>query len=426
MFDIEGFGDPTGLSAADLTDRFRELEHHRRLVDAALIAVVGEAQRTGAFASDGHASVSPWCRASGNWSPGEARRAKQVAALAGADETFRTAVRLGHVGIAHAGRLAEAFANPRCGHELLEDLDAFVALADRMPYTDLRDRVTDWVSLHDVDGTHRGREYTHDHRSASINLWDGAVTGAFTGGAADGARMHEIYERFRDAEFAIDWEATVAEHGDAACTARMPRTDAQRRFDALVAIFDTAAAASDTRARASVPSVQLVVDVHTLDVLLNGTATLPTTRDVWSPACATAAGTPIAGAEVLSALWWGRLRTVIVDEHRNVVAMGSHRRLFTGRLADAVRLHATHCVWPGCDIPSRGCQADHLHEHALGGATEPGNGAPLCARHNRFKSRHRFTVHRDHDGTWHTRRPDGTTVGGTDPPGSDAPDSLAS
>jgi hypothetical protein len=73
-----------------------------------------------------------------------------------------------------------------------------------------------------------------------------------------------------------------------------------------------------------------------------------------------------------------------------------------------VLLRHETCVWPGCDQPASRCQADHLLEHQHGGGTDPPNGAPLCGRHNRFKSTAGYRIH--HNGTWHTHRPDDTEV----------------
>jgi hypothetical protein len=159
------------------------------------------------------------------------------------------------------------------------------------------------------------------------------------------------------------------------------------------------------------PLVNLVVDVHTLDALLHGgDPTLATRPDVWRRRCGTVDGQPLAPAEVLEAMWWGRIRTVVVDDHDVIVAMGRTRRLFTGRLRQAVLMRSERCVWPGCDRPAQRCHADHLTEYQHGGTTDPANGGPGCHRHNNFKTTHRYTVHRDPDGTWHTHRPDGTEV----------------
>jgi hypothetical protein len=67
----------------------------------------------------------------------------------------------------------------------------------------------------------------------------------------------------------------------------MPRSDAQRRFDALRTMFERAATQpADTRTPE--PLVDLVVDIHTLDCLVNaGSTALPTEPDVWRQRCGT-------------------------------------------------------------------------------------------------------------------------------------------
>lgn len=44
-----------------------------------------------------------------------------------------------------------------------------------------------------------------------------------------------------------------------------------------------------------------------------------------------------------------------------------------------------------------------------GGSTNPRNGGPACARHNRLNEQGDATW-RDDAGTWHVQRPDGTTI----------------
>lgn len=72
-------------------------------------------------------------------------------------------------------------------------------------------------------------------------------------------------------------------------------------------------------------------------------------------------------------------------------------------------LASTTCVWAGCCVPSSQCESDHLTEHTRGGRTNPGNGAPLCGKHNRCKQRG-FQIQRQPDGAWLTIRPDGTII----------------
>nr|MCU0259816.1 hypothetical protein [Ilumatobacteraceae bacterium] len=84
MYATERWSDPSGMSPVELAGRFAELERMRREVEAALVAVVGEVQRSGAHRADGHASVSGWVKALGRWSAAEACQHRQVADLAAA------------------------------------------------------------------------------------------------------------------------------------------------------------------------------------------------------------------------------------------------------------------------------------------------------------------------------------------------------
>jgi hypothetical protein len=54
--------------------------------------------------------------------------------------------------------------------------------------------------------------------------------------------IEEIFARFCEAEFHADWDAGVAQWGDRMVSNMLERTDAQRRFDALLAVFTSAAA----------------------------------------------------------------------------------------------------------------------------------------------------------------------------------------
>ena len=102
-------------------------------------------------------------------------------------------------------------------------------------------------------------------------------------------------------------------------------------------------------------------------------------------------------------------RRVVVDSASVTIDAG-RKRLFEGVLKDVVNIQSgSTCVWPGCHIPTSRCETDHLREHSTGGRTNPGNGAPLCGRHNRWKQKG-YRVRRWPDGTWTTTRPNGTTI----------------
>ena len=94
---------------------------------------------------------------------------------------------------------------------------------------------------------------------------------------------------------------------------------------------------------------------------------------------------PVARAWVREAgaasVWLRRLYTG--PGGRDLVAMDSRRRLFTGLLRRMLVLRDDVCTTPWCDAPI--VHADHTHPVHAGGGTDFGNGSGLCARCNGVK-----------------------------------------
>ena len=280
--------------------------------------------------------------------------------------------------------------------------------ATKLSHHEFRITVRRWEMLADLDGAHRSAEEAHEGRRAGIAEVGEEIHLHGRGGLAQGAVMVEIFQRFCDAEFSADWNATLARFGDAACYSLMPRSDAQRRFDAMYAIFERAAATSPD-ATAAVPLVNLMLDVATLKAYLDGSADMAVPADPRQRRCETVSGIPVPPSDVIAAMIWGQVRRVIVDSAGVVINMGRRRRLFTGNARQAVLLQSSRCVVAGCAAPIHRCQADHMTEWSRLGHTDGVNGAPVCGRHNRLKNSG-YRVHRDDEGFWHTYRPDGTEI----------------
>src|SRR6185295_11862263 len=83
------------------------------------------------------------------------------------------------------------------------------------------------------------------------------------GGVPAGVVIEEIFERFCRVEFDTDWDAGKAIWGERMNPSLLDRSAAQRRFDALLAIF-TAAAGSGVVGRVD-PLVNIIVDQTTLE-----------------------------------------------------------------------------------------------------------------------------------------------------------------
>jgi hypothetical protein len=406
LFDLDALD---ALDSAELREVFQQLEQHRRRVEGAIARVIDSAHQHGAFAEDGHRTVGGWCRALGRWSDSDVRQRLRVARLARADQRFCEAMTAGRIGVAQCQTLARAFANPRCGDQLLEVMEIMLVHAQHLTHHDFALVVQRWERLADADGTHRDDDAAHAHRRASLLPVGHQMHLDARLGSGQGSAMAEIFERFCQAEFLTDWEAARERFGEAATVSNLERTDAQRRADALYRIFLRAASAP-ADAREPEPLVNLVVDIHTYDLLINGRHTLGVPADPRLRRCETITGIPVPAADALSALWWGRIRRVVVDTASVPIDLGRSSRLFTGAARDAVMLQSTRCVVAGCAVSVARTQCDHLHEWQHHGVTASFNGAPACGGHNRLKSQRGFTVTRDQHGYWHTYRPDGTEI----------------
>ena len=410
--DLPELADLEGLGPRDLERLLRELDGARRRVEAMIAETVGVAERTVAYAEDGHASVSGWAKATCNWSGGETKAAVQFARLLHAVPHARATAHAASLGVAQSRLLARVFANPRCADQLPESAELLIGLAASLWYDEFAVVVRRWEALADADGAHAAHQRAHAGRDAHVNVIGERGYVDAHGGAAAGAVIEEIFDRFCDTEFHSDWDAGVAHWGDQMNPALLERTAAQRRFDALLAIF-TAAAASGVAGKFDALANILVDDTtfeHHLAKLAGGQVEPLDPATVCQRRCETSTGHQLDPADVLAAALTGHVRRVVLDAAGVVIDLGRRSRLFTGGARDAVLLGEQWCIWPGCGLRSGRCQTDHSEPWSLDGPTRPDNGAPICERHNRWKQRG-YRTWRDPDGHWHTYRPDGTEIG---------------
>jgi len=231
-------------------------------------------------------------------------------------------------------------------------------------------------------------------------------------GSVDGAQIRDIFEHFFEAERLGDMETARAEHGEL-WHDHLPRTAAQQRADALSKIFRLAAGAPPGTRQAAV-TTNIVIDQATFErVLASLVGAEPEPIDPLDGRfrCSTLDGRPADPREAVARSLIGHVRRIVYDSTGTVIDKGRRARLFSGSAREAVQFQHVRCVWPGCWIRVDACEIDHLEPSGLGGRTDPGNGSPMCGRHNRLKHTRGYHVWRDpHDSLWHVRRPDGTEV----------------
>jgi len=408
------------LPLAGQVARLRELEGAMRRLEAELACTVAAVAAAGAFEDDGHSSMRSLLRAELRWSEGEITHRICTGALAESLPDVFAALAAGEIGVAQARDLARAHANPRCGDQLRDHVQLLLGYARRMEFADFHRCVRRWELLADADGAHRDAEAAHETRNATLQERDGVGYLSGHGGALDTAEMREIWDQFAQAEFLADLDVATAQLAARGGTgsAPLPRTDGQRRWDALVNIFRTAAG-QPADATLPEPTLNIVMDLTTFEDALAQLQLLPNLAAYpFEPAevpfahrrSETTGGVLVDPLHAVRAAMFGHVRRVLLDGAGNVIDLGRRRRLFTGAAREAVMLHSTRCIWPGCPTPAGRCDADHTHPWQHGGVTAPTNGAPMCPRHDRMKNRG-YRVVRDADGVWHTYRPDGTEIG---------------
>ncbi len=401
--------DVCGLDAGALSDLAQGAEHVRRMLEAVSARIAGHIDDANPFREQGYFNSKTFLKQRLQLSGAEAFRRVQVARLHDTLPDWAEAEADGRVGVAQSELMARVVANPRVDRDALRR-DAGMLLDDAMtlPYTEFERNVRTWEALADPDGDRDRNERQKGERDVAMRPrpeggW--ALTGMLP--ELDGAEFVEIWGRFVDAEWQADWAVARARLGDAASPSDLPRTEAQRRADALVAMARAAVTNTTAPGATPRPTVDVLVDQDSLETWLAGGS--PSPNRYRNVVCRTRSGRRLHPDDAVNAALVGHVRRVVYDASGTVIDLGRRSRLFRGSAREAVMLLLTTCVWVGCDRPVHWCDADHSTGWKAHGATVPRQGQPLCHGHNLLKERG-FRVHRDNHGHWHIIDPDGNPV----------------
>ncbi len=414
------------LAARDLWDHeTRDLltgsEVGARRIDAARVAVLGQVQQSGLHQVDGHASARVMVRHTCRLSGSEALRRERVEVALRELTLVADAYRAGTIGTEQVDLVAKVYRNKRVREALVGFQPEVLVMATECEYPVFESVLRQWERATDQDGPEPKDDTAHQNRHFSLSQDPETLAWKVKGslGPLPGAKVNNLLRRLADQERERDLAAARAEHSDSACAADLARTEPQRWADALARMADLAASA-DPEAKGPGSEHVIVWDSDTyLSTVHRVTCTDPSCDAVahgpnkwYDPStyrCETIDGDPLEPVEAVLDSFHHHVRVVLVTGAQPT-AVGSKRRLFTGRNRLAVKLQSRTCLWPGCWVPTSVCEADHAHPHAVGGKTAPENGIPLCGRHNRWKQKG-YTTGRDPDtGRWRTYRPDGTEI----------------
>ena len=423
------------LSDAELDEAVRASELALREQQARHAALIAVAESRGLHRVDGHHTMSGYLRATVNASPGEVAKLRTLADVCGRVPELGEALAAGRVGRSQIEQIARIHTNPRTRDHLPAVADIYLERAELTSHADLRREIDQFLQFADEDGAFADVASQVEHRTATVSNAGGSLSLRADGGEPIGAaRIAAIFEHFAEHELTVDLAARTAEYGDDANGQPLRRTASQRRFDALMRIFETAAAPRLDGTTAVETVVDIVIDQRSLDDAFTRHGLLTDTIDTldddqlddtitglvataqhdplsWvDRRCETADGGPIHPMLALRAALTGHIRRVVVDSAGTVIDLGRKQRLFTGAAREAAKLLVHRCDHPGCVASARHADVDHLDEWHAGGRTDQMNAGIECRSHNRFKHRERWRVERDPEGRRFSIRPDGTVV----------------
>jgi hypothetical protein len=270
---------------------------------------------------------------------------------------------------------------------------ALLSDAKRLSCADLARVVTYWA---DVADDHLGRDRSKgqfDARRLSLSkTLDGSVAVEGRLDTVAGAIVWGELDRICQELFEEDWALARAEFGDAATADQLPRSATQRRADAL-RIMATRSAAVPEGSRVSRPLVVVHCDEESARRF-----------------CVLEDGMPVAPGALVA--WWtqAEFERVVHGPPGRIIDVGVRTRFFRGGLRRAIEVRDMRCTFPGCTVPARDCEVDHIVEYGLGGLTTQANGRLRCPTHNRQRP-----GRRPPDAGPPDAGPDGPE---TDPPGS--------
>ncbi len=434
---IELLGYYLTWSPAALDTEVRRLEVQARELDARRLAVRAAAENTQTFTIDGHTSAKAYLRATTNQPAAvalaETRRARLCRDFPAVGEALIT----GRIGIGQIDELVRITRNPRAVTHLDdEQITMLLGHAEHLSIRNFANAVDHWLMWADPDGAWRDQTESIDHRSGHVVVTNCEVSlSAMGGDVLTAEALTNIFDHFVELEFRKDCEARKAQYGDRADEFPLPRTDAQRRFDAFVAIFQLAYVATGNGTMPD-PVINILCDQRTLHDLLgragivvaDGGADIDLdaltrhqieavlaefVRDpstLLTRRCETSSGHPVPPRLLIQALLTAQVRRVVLDARSTVIDLGERKRLFTGNARIAATLLERHCNHAGCEVPADRSQVDHNESHSEGGPTDQHNAGPMCGPHNRFKYRNGWRTRRADNGRVYNIRSDGTLV----------------
>jgi hypothetical protein len=358
----------------------------RSLVECAAAQDAAALDRSGWLAaSKGLRSVPGWVAHERRSKRGPvARSLKLGLALSGMPGTF-AAWRAGVITAEHVSLLVLA-ASGRRKAVFGEHEAELVGMAERFCFDDLVVIVRHWMGLADPDGAAEDSQAAIDARSwkcsETLGMWkiDGVLD------PVAGVEYAAELSRLEQLEFEHDVAATRALYGEGvAIMDKLPRTAEQRRADAAVAMARRSRMADHTPVHPAA-IIHIEADQATVEAAAQRIAD-PDAPVTVAPGgvCRIENGPVLSLDDLVELLLVSRVEMIVRDLRTKRVDLGDAQRFFTGAAREAIIRRDGRCTFPGCGLPARRCDIDHLVPWEQGGRTDQANGHAVCRYHHRRK-----------------------------------------
>gem|GEM_PF-4854335 len=441
--------DPESAPAAHIPQLLVELERLRAVIDGAALPLLARSDAEGLHETDGLISTRSWLKHHTRASHDTALRRLKLARDLRSAPLLADSLRFGRIS-ADAARIVCRARRPSTSDSFTAAEHMFTEWAETLHIDDLALAMRRWLELADLDGSDPERAWKDrgvwltQTLGGSWNL-KGRLTSE--GGAQLQAALNQLVAATQAAERSAhltDVESTARKDPQpddlpsATNDSELfePITPAQRAADALVdlAMHRTQAArtgspdstgsansahppdntgpansahppdntgpansahppdntgpANDTGSR---PDSNSVLG-RPAEQSANFTILIPVDDLRLGLGATTSDGAWIDGAAVARLACNATTRHAFTDAAGHILKVYSSGRHPSRALRNAVMAIYPTCVIPGCDVPSQSCDIHHLVEWHLGGATEPSNLVPLCARHHTLCHLQRWTI----------------------------------
>ncbi|MDJ0953668.1 MAG: DUF222 domain-containing protein [Acidimicrobiia bacterium] len=377
--------DRSGWTSGSLSERLTEAMALRQQLDARILRITGEWDRSRAWEADGALTPVSWLTHRLPVSRTRAQEQVRTARFLERHDRAAKAVANGDVSVEHINVLSRV-ANDQREHLLADHADALLDAAEVLTLSDFAKVARRWATLADDELASADFMEQHLRRRLTIaQTFHGAVHGDLLLDPEGGALFQQ----------AID----LLSPPDPADTPDGPRTAAQRRADALVEMSRIILQGAEGTG-VSPTNINTLVDSDTLA----GHGVAPPASKA---RCDADWAGPI-GRETLYRISCDcSIARVVMKGRSEILNMGRKNRLVTSPQRRALEIRDDGCVFPGCERPHSWCDAHHLEHWARdGGPTDLGNLALLCRRHHVLVHEGGWTLTKEPTGGFDARAPD--------------------